>query len=188
MQKIILSLIILALIALSCSSIPKNYKPPEYKKLGIIAIFPATETFDRDMGIGDVLSDILESLNEENRSWDVTSDLARISMRCGYEVYLLAPDSYFEERKQKIDVTTQRRYDGFIPFNYMDYVHKMKSLVGEYTRPKAYLTGYQDSKDEKVFHLEMRRWDNDKLIFSMDYDYFMRHYNEFFCGADVEGR
>jgi len=178
-------IVLLVILALSCSQIPKNYNPPQYRKLAVIAPFPA----EREINIGsaqEAMETIVEAVTYNYPEWSVTSELARISMRCGYDVYLLAPEAYFENRKVAVMVNHQKRYEGFMPDNYWDYVNQMKLLIGESMEPVVYLTGYQDAEDKNEFWLEMRRWDSDKKIFSMSYATFADRYDEFYCGADAE--
>ena len=193
MRRYSLNVLFIAVFILSCSPIPKDYNPPDYHKIAVIAIYPSQIEYDIDSkedlveAVAEgLMDDIIEALSGDYPEWTVTSELARISTNCGYNVYLVGPDDYFEERKERVDVAAQKRYEGFIPGDYRDYIYQMKSLIGRHMAPTAYLTGRQDDDDRKSFWLEMRRWDNDERIFSMSFSYFMRHYNEFYCGADVE--
>ena len=195
MKKLLnLSLLFAAIFAISCSQIPEDYTPSQYNKIAVFAIYPEVEEIDVDSAedlIKSIVDIIGEAIAGDFPEWEATSDLALISVRCGYDVYLVGPEDYFEDRKNDVEVQHQKKYMDIVPDNYDRYIRKMKSMIGKNMQPVAYLTGYfsdndGDDGDDDDIQIEMRRWDTDRVIFSMDYDYFRIHYNEFFCGADIE--
>ncbi|HHS50129.1 MAG TPA: hypothetical protein ENN07_03345 [candidate division Zixibacteria bacterium] len=191
MKKTVLAVLIATIIlAAACSQMPKDYHPPTYRKIAIFAIYPGVESVEVSSFGGflkDVALTLAEDLLEGNPHWDATSELALIATRCGYDVMLVAPDLYFDSRKREVEVQSEHIWDDFMPDNFQQYIRKSKSQVRGDMAPEAYLTGFVDLNDsDKKIRIEMRRWSNNKRIFQMDYDYFMKHYGEFFCGADVE--
>ena len=183
-------LTILTIFVLSCSQIPEDYKPPQYRKIAVFAIYPKIEEIDLGSSpseaIGGIATGILSAIVGDYPEWEATSQLSLVSVRCGYDVYLVGPDDYFENRKSKVEVQHQKRFDEGLPGDYKSYVKKMKSLIGKNMQPIAYLCGYVESSDDDNIWIEMRRWEDDNLLFKMNYNYFMKHYSEFFCGADME--
>jgi len=183
------------LVFASCSSIPQNYHPPEYRKIAVFASFVPPVEYDIDSkddlveAIADgLIDDVADVLSGDYPEWRTTSELARLCSRCGYDVYLVAPEDYFEDRQGPVEVAHQKRVGGWIEDNYWDYIRQMKSQIGEYMEPEAYILCKQvgSESDDEDFYVVMHRWNGDKQIFTMSYDYFMRNYNDFFCGADVE--
>ncbi len=195
MKKILIVSAIAVLLSMACSTIPKDYRPPEYRKIAVFGTLSAPVDYDIDSK-GDLVESLVEGLvegivdaiSENYPEWRTTGELARICTRCGYDVYLVAPEDYFEQRKNKVDVAHQKRYEDWVDSEPYRYRSQMKSLIGEHMEPEAYIMCRQldPDDDEESFTVEMRRWRNDKMIFSMSYGYFLKHYNEFFCGADIE--
>ena len=193
-QYIIAPLIMLGVLFISCSMIPDDYHPPTFRKIAVLGTWVAPMDYDIDSreDLEDAITDgIIEGIADvllgDYPEWRTTSELARICTRCGYDVYLVAPDNYFEERKENVEVAHQMRYEGWLEDDYRDYIRQMKNLISEPMEPTAYILCKQidTNDDEEEFTLEMREWNGDRIIFSMSYGYFTKHYGEFFCGADV---
>ncbi len=187
---IVLILAAMLLLAMSCSQVPKDYKPQSYKKLAVFAVYPATEEVEIG-SVGDVFKEIVtgiaEALLEDDPAWLATTELAVISSRCGYDVYLVGPEDYFDNRDREPEVVFQQRYSDNLPDDYASYRHKSKTYIPANIAPDAYLTGFATKNgDDEHVTIELRKWVGDKVLFRMDYDYFLKHYNEFFCGADIE--
>lgn len=195
MKKTIVAIaLIFALVFAGCSVIPEDYRPPRYRKIAIIGTYIAPMDYDiddredlEDAVTDGILEGIADVISGNYPEWRSTSELARLCVRCGYDVYLVAPEEYFEQRKEDVDVQHQRRFEGWVDDDYWDYIGQMKGIISEAMEPTAYIICKQDDPEEEIddFTVEMRHWDNNNRIFSMSYGYFMDNYGEFFCGADV---
>jgi hypothetical protein len=195
MKRLTISILILiAILFAGCSSIPKDYNPPQYRQIAVFGtyVMPVNYNIGSKEDLKDAITEgIVEALADviagDYPEWRTTSELARVCSRCGYDVYLVAPNKYFEQRKDKVDVAHQKRFEGWTKDDYFGYIGQMKSMVLKTMEPTAYIICRQTEAKQKEdsYTVEMRRWKNDRLIFSMSYSYFMKNYGEFFCGADV---
>jgi len=190
MNKIFLiSSVFITLLLVSCSMIPKDYEPNQYRDLVIIAMYPEIEEVDiSDMTevIDALVSDVAEGILDVSHHWDITTDIAQTAIRCGYNVYLIAPQDYFNYNTEPLELAGQRIFEGWVSDYYSLYIEEMKDLWSGPNQPVAYITGKQDPENDKIFWIEMRHWDNDKKIFKMTDKTFFNNYNEFFCGADIQ--
>ncbi|MCK5833426.1 hypothetical protein KAH81_07135 [bacterium] len=181
--------VLASLLGLSCSQIPEDYTPSQYNKIAVFAVYQEFEEIDIDSGkdlIESIVKIVGEAIVGDYPEWDATSEMALISVRCGYDVYLVGPEDYFDDRNNAVEVQHQKRYMSAIPDDYNKYIREMKSMIGPNMQPVAYLTGYILDNETDDIQIEMRRWETDRKIFSMNYKYFLKHYNEFYCGADIK--